>query len=81
MIDWEMVIAISAVVTILGGVFLWLIRAILDPIKQLIKSNTEAVKQVVEKLDAHEERLQCVETKVAVLADRGERRMNPREEA
>lgn len=71
--DWTAVGVITAVLVALGGFFLWVLKIILEPLKQLIKDNTKAVEKVVEKLDNHEERLQCVETKVAVLEDRDRR--------
>ena len=73
MIDWTALGVITAVLVAGGALFLWVLRVILEPIKQLIKSNTDAVKQVVEKLDKHEERIQELETTVAVLEDRDKR--------
>jgi hypothetical protein len=73
MIDWTMIGTITGVLVSVSALFLWVLRIILEPIKQLIQSNTDAVKQVVEKLDDHDVRLQCVETEVAILKDRGER--------
>jgi len=71
--DWTAIGVITAVLVAGGALFLWVLNVILAPIKQLIASNTDAVKQVVEKLDKHEERIQGLETDVAVLKDRGKR--------
>lgn len=73
MINWEMIVAISAVSTVVGAVFLWTVSVILEPIKQLIKENTKAVEKLVDKMDSHEERIQIVEKEVAILKDREER--------
>ena len=65
MIDWEMVIAVATVIALLGSVFLFVLRAILKPLEQLIQSNTEMTKEVVDKMEKHETRLQCVEIDIA----------------
>lgn len=73
MTDWTMVGTITAIIVAGGALFLWVLRVILEPIKQLIQSNTDAVKQVVEKLDKHEERIQDLEKMKAVFEDRDKR--------
>ncbi len=67
------ILAVCAVATLLGALFVWLNRANLAPFKILIKSNTEAmqslhtlVDQHTAKLEDHGERIACIEAKHTV---------------
>lgn len=67
MIDWEMVAAVSAAITVLGTAFLWIIHAILAPLKVVVEDNTRAVREVVNKIDEHREKIADLDKRVAVI--------------
>jgi hypothetical protein len=69
----ELVLAICAALTVLGGLFIWLTRVTLEPFKILIQSNTKAMTDIAnvvsihaDKIEDHGVRLTAIETKHAV---------------
>lgn len=70
MIDWTMVSAIALIMSLLCGTFLWVIRAILAPIKVVIEENTKAINEVLGEMKDVNQRLQCVEVDLAVVQEK-----------
>ena len=69
----EEILAICAVATVLGGIFLWVTRSTLAPFKILIAANNDimtSLKELVanhtDRLDDHGQRITKIETKHSV---------------
>ena len=66
-IDWEMILALSAIATLLGTAFLWIIKMILAPMKVVVEDNTSALRDALVEIRNQAKAIADLDKRVAII--------------